>query len=394
LALNRGLEKIFNPSRRCAVSSLQKTVAAIFDAVVDEGQTSAALEAVAKFVGVSGAGSVMLNKFTGQISSAAWWGSFTGRPADYVSHYGKIDPSRALWDKAAASGRLLRVSESLPPSVLRHDEWYNEWLLAGGVCDILGTTLYESPSRKISCGLYRAIGDVDPSPRDAERLQALMPLLQNAARLRVWLIDAGYRSVLGSGRLQHLARGAILTDAGGRVVEANQAAERILRLGDGLTIRDGQICARRNFETTKLACLIASAAGSGRGLSAGCMLVTRDGGRPSYVIRVGPVSAGEAGYDLPMAVVLVSVPNDNRVSEGELAELYGLSPAESRVAIALAQGKRLTELAAEWGLQITTLRTQLSSILKKCEVERQSDLVRIVSSIPVVHPLLSETDHT
>ena len=45
-------------------------------------------------------------------------------------------------------------------------------------------------------------------------------------------------------------------------------------------------------------------------------------------------------------------------------------------------------------LQITTLRTQLSSILKKCDVERQSDLVPIVSSIPVVHPLPSETDHT
>jgi DNA-binding CsgD family transcriptional regulator len=65
-------------------------------------------------------------------------------------------------------------------------------------------------------------------------------------------------------------------------------------------------------------------------------------------------------------------------------ETDGLSPAESRLAVAVAFGKRLSELAGEFGVQITTLRTQLSSILKKCEVERQSDLVRLISNIPVV----------
>jgi DNA-binding NarL/FixJ family response regulator len=94
-----------------------------------------------------------------------------------------------------------------------------------------------------------------------------------------------------------------------------------------------------------------------------------------------------------MAMILVSILDENCVSEGELAELYGLSPAESRVAIALAQGKKLTALATEFGVQITILRTQLSSILKKCEVERQSDLVRLISNIPAVRELPDETEH-
>jgi DNA-binding CsgD family transcriptional regulator/PAS domain-containing protein len=374
------------------MARFDQTVASIFDAVIDDRQTPIALEAVAKFVGVSGVGCVMRNKFTGQASSAVWWGCFTGRPADYISHYSKIDPSRGIWDDAAACGTLLRVSECLPGSILRSDEWYNEWLLRGGICDILGTTLYESPSRKMSVGLYRAIGDAGPFPRDAEQLQALMPMLRNAARLHVGLIDAGYRSALGRASIEQLAAGAIFTDGEGQIVETNQAGERILRIGDGLTMRDGQISARRSFETAKLASLIASAVGSGSRLSAGCMLVARDGGRPSYVVRVAPVSVRLAANGLPMAMVLISVPDENRVPEPELAELYGLSPAESRIAIALAQGTRLTELAAELGLRITTLRTQLSSILRKCEVERQSDLVRLVWSIPALQPVPSETE--
>jgi len=205
------------------------------------------------------------------------------------------------------------------------------------------------------------------------------------------LIDMGYRSAIMRGRLDHDAAGVMFTDKDGRVIETNQAAERILRLADGLTIRNGQICARRSFETAKLAEFVAKAATNSHP-SAGCLLIGRDGGRPAYIVRIAPVTAGLGGYDLPMAMVLVSAPDENRVSESELSELYGLSPAECRLAMAVAYGKRLNDLAGEFGVQITTLRTQLSSVLKKCEVERQSDLVRLISNIPVVRLTPSETE--
>ena len=66
-----------------------------------------------------------------------------------------------------------------------------------------------------------------------------------------------------------------------------------------------------------------------------------------------------------------------------MAEFFGLSPAESRLAVALLAGKKLSEIAMEFGVQITTLRTQLSSILRKTGVTRQIDLIRLLSNIPV-----------
>jgi len=57
-----------------------------------------------------------------------------------------------------------------------------------------------------------------------------------------------------------------------------------------------------------------------------------------------------------------------------------LSPAEARIAAAMMAGKRLSEVAADRGVQITTVRTQLGSILKKVGVKRQSDLLRVLSS--------------
>jgi DNA-binding CsgD family transcriptional regulator/PAS domain-containing protein len=375
-----------------SLTAHDKTVASIFDALLDERLTPSALEAVAKYVGAAGAAYLLVNKLTSQVSSVARWGCSTANVADYLTHYSKIDPFRPI-QEAAASGNLARVTEHLPQSVLRRDEWYNDFILKGGVCDILGTKLHESSAHMVIVGLYRAVGDVNPDPWDLEAVRALMPSLRNAAALHLGLIDIGYRSAIVRGRLDHLAAGVMFADTDGRIIETNRAAERILRVADGLTMRDGRICARRNFETTKLAELIARATAATQGHpSAGCLLIGRDGGRPAYIVRVAPVTAGLAGYELPMAMILVSAPDENRVSADELAELYGLSPAESRLAIAVAFGKRLSELAGEFGVQITTLRTQLSSVLKKCEVERQTDLVRLISNIPVVRLTSNEEE--
>jgi DNA-binding CsgD family transcriptional regulator len=360
-----------------------KTVGSMFDAVLDERLTSIALEAVADFVGASSITYMLVSKFTRRVSTSVTWGSFTGSRADYLVHYSKIDPFLAMLKKTACSS-LTVLSERLPDSRLCHDEWYNDFTLRGGTRDLLGSKLHESPSHIALIGLHRAIGEVRSTPRQAERLQTLIGPLCNAAGLHVGLVDIGYRSAIGRARIDNLAAGAIFTGGDGRIIDANQAGEQILRAGDGLTMRNGKISARRSSETAKLARLIADAAAAGRGVpSSGCMLIARDDGHSPYVVRVAPVGAGRDGYDLPMAMLVISsTPDEDRVSPGELAELYGLSPAESRIALALSCGKKLPELVGRYGVQITTLRTQLSSILRKCGVARQSDLVRLISTIP------------
>jgi DNA-binding NarL/FixJ family response regulator len=369
-----------------------EAVACLFDAVLDERLAPAALKAVANYVGASGAAYLLVNKLTRQVSTITSWGCFTGSQADYLTHYGRIDPFRVIQEEAA-SGALARLTDCLPPSVLSRDEWYNDFILKGGVRDVLGTKLHENRSHMVIVGLHRAVGDNRPIPEDAEALRMLMAPLRNAARLHVGLINIGFRSAIARGRLDHLHAGVVFTDGSGRIIETNRAGEAILRAGDGLTMRNGQICARRSFETTKLTYLIANAtAASESDLSAGSMLIGRDGGLPSYVVRVAPVRNRSAGYNLPAAMIVVSTPEENLISEQELAALYGLSPTESRLAVALARGKRMNQLPSELGVQISTLRTQLSSILRKCGVERQADLVRLIASIPVVQPVPGATE--
>ena len=116
----------------------------------------------------------------------------------------------------------------------------------------------------------------------------------------------------------------------------------------------------------------------------GRMLVrSRDTGLP-YVLTVTRLAPELSVFDRPLAMVLATATRQGALAAADLAELFGLSPAESRLAVALMAGKKLRDIAIDTGLQTTTLRSQLSAIFKKVGAGRQVDLLRILTSIPVI----------
>jgi DNA-binding CsgD family transcriptional regulator len=83
-----------------------------------------------------------------------------------------------------------------------------------------------------------------------------------------------------------------------------------------------------------------------------------------------------------MALIIVVDPEARCPNADDLSAYFGLSFAESRLAIRLMSGKTLGAIAAEFGSATATLRSQLRSILKKIRVERQADLLLVLASVP------------
>jgi DNA-binding CsgD family transcriptional regulator len=179
--------------------------------------------------------------------------------------------------------------------------------------------------------------------------------------------------------LDQLCAGVIVTDNTGLIIEMNLAASAIVQLADGVLIREGRVCARRVFETVRVAKLIEGATKEPFGASGGRMLIGRSDGLPPYVLGVLPLHAAPVD-DRRFALIIIVDPVRYVPSANDLVELFGLSPAEARIAAELMTGKSLADIAATAGVQITTVRTQLRSILRKVGVKRQFDLVRILSS--------------
>jgi DNA-binding CsgD family transcriptional regulator len=62
-----------------------------------------------------------------------------------------------------------------------------------------------------------------------------------------------------------------------------------------------------------------------------------------------------------------------------LAAVFGLTPAEARLAAIMAEGRDPERAAEELGIARVTARNQLKAIFAKTDTHRQSELVAMLS---------------
>jgi len=363
-----------------------RAIASIYDAALAPELWPAALKCVSEALGAAGAAYLVENRRTGHVEWASQMGPADNLTGQYLAYYSNIDPYRPMHD-AAPAGSWLRLSTLLPRSTLSKDEWYNDFVLRCGVADVLGARLFKNSSHITILGVHQEATQTPLAPERAPIFGELLEVLTNAARLDFELRQIGWQSRVALRALDSLSSGVIVTESDGRIVKLNSAAESIVRRGDALIIRNGRLCSLRTFETEKLAKLIAAASPRAPvAPAAGRIPIGRCGEGPAYVLTVAPL-----GFDVicgasPLAMILIADLRGRSLSETALAELFGLSPAESRLAGALMTGKRLNDIAACSGVKITTLRTQLRSILRKVGVDRQTQLVQVLSKVQAIEP--------
>jgi DNA-binding CsgD family transcriptional regulator len=70
------------------------------------------------------------------------------------------------------------------------------------------------------------------------------------------------------------------------------------------------------------------------------------------------------------------------IDSGLLYAVFGLTPAECRIATLLAEGLSLKQIAQVQGTQHETVRKQLRSIYQKTETNRQPELIRLLLHLP------------
>ena len=362
----------------------RRTISNIYDAALAPDLWPAALQSVMDEAGAVGAGYSLFNKRTERVEWLSQSGPLVGREADYFSHYHALDHYRPILEVLPA-GRWLWISECLPETVLRRDEWYNDYLLRAGIDEAVGVRLFESASHVVVFGVSHGNDRAPFTAAGTAALQELLEPLAKAARLHIELGSLGWEPAIALRALDQLAAAVIVADSDGRVIQANRAAERVLQRGDGLTVRDGKLGALHVFDSERFDASIAAAAAEQKtGAAIGRMRIRRHDGHPPYMLTVAPLGADLALYGRSLALIVFGDPDEKTPSERELAEFFRLSPAESRLAVALLAGKKLVEIAADFGVQITTLRTQLSSILRKTGVTRQVDLIRLLSNVPMI----------
>ena len=179
--------------------------------------------------------------------------------------------------------------------------------------------------------------------------------------------------------------GVIQLDRRGRVVAASGHAGDLLRRGDGLSDRGGSLHARAPADDAALQALLARAlprcGGQGAG---GSMMVRRTLDLPGLVLHVSPVDEGgtdRRAHRVAALVLVIDPTSRMRIDPALVAATLGLTPMESRVAVWLAEGKTVRDIARASGRTENTIRWHMKNIFAKQGIGRQFELVQLVRSL-------------
>ena len=114
------------------------------------------------------------------------------------------------------------------------------------------------------------------------------------------------------------------------------------------------------------------------------MLLRRSAVSPPFVVHVKPVGAPQPDYGARhvAALMLIVEPGGrHRVDPDLVATTLQLTLAETRVAVWLAEGKSVRDIAEATGHAERTIYWHLRRIYRKQSISRQVDLVRMVLSL-------------
>ena len=304
--------------------------------------------------------------------------------ARYNAYFGRIDPRREAADKVPVGG-VFACQELFDDRFVARNEFYQDFLIPGGLRYMLGSTLARSPKHQASLALLRANGRPAFDRADIAAASRLAPHLQRALQMILSNSDARDALIAGEVSLDGLDEGVVLLNAAGKAGHVNAAGRAMLHAASSVRIVRGRL------RPTDGRCASRFDAAWEEVVSTGM---------PQSVYACGPQGATDAHS---VSITLSRLPSEGTLFAfwghryvalltrrerkaipgiGQLVALFGLTEVEARLAQAVARGHSLGDFAKERGVRISTVRTQWLGVLAKTGMRRQQDLVGLLSRLP------------
>lgn len=348
----------------------------IYDAALERKEWPRLLNTLASAVQGNGALLRQMDMRTRAISFYETAGYDPQYVRAYREHYYQFDPYQNFFQTVAV-GELHPADGVLDPRQRRKGTYFNEFELPQDKIFNLGGVLCRDGSADIQIAIQRGSGEGDYSARDYRLLQLLIPHVVRAVRMHRLLETAEYRQNLALAVLDQLRLGVLLYDAAGRLFHCNSMAEDLFAAGV-VALREGALALHAGADNAKLRKLMSDAR-QGLGGDMRCNVGNEREGMHLWVV---PLSCERSRGDLDSVsggtAVFISRLGPLHLPWRRIAHHYGLTPAESRLAAALADGNSLGQAAETLGITYGTARIQLKAVFAKTGARRQSELVAML----------------
>ena len=305
---------------------------------------------------------------------------------DFFPHDERVSRLMQLPDR-----RVTHVSDLYSERELKTSATYNDLLRRTECQSSLHVRMNGPDGLDVILVFADPVDAVGWSSGRIETLERLVGHIRQFVRVRHALVSADGLAASLADLLDRTKIGVIYLDHRGMIVNANSNARAVLREGDGLSDRAGSLRARLAADDAKLGSLLRDALPDrGRQPAGGSMTVERSPLLPRLVLHVQPVterrhadsehSLGRAAPSVAALVLVVDPGSRTHIDAGIVAETLHLTQAESQVAVALAEGSTVRDIARATHRQVSSVKWLAKQIHAKCGITRRAELVHTVIS--------------
>lgn len=296
----------------------------------------------------------------------------------YYRQYAALNP---LDYEHMEAGRTYGFDDFVNEDEFRHSVYYLEHCHPLGIDHALvlfigeaqGLRAWLNFSRSDSGGAYR--------PEETAQLLTLAPHLHRALRIYSSLERQRLESLAYRRTGDSLNLATLLMDEHGRIGSMNDSARQLIDSHPSLALRDGRLAWARPDDQRQFDNRLQSLLKDGSAQDYGALAVGVGSPRPlSVLMRRMPRQGADMRHTGAAVVVYLKERGQAAASPKTeiVSTLFGLTPTESRLAVMLADGCSLQEIATALGITEQTARTYSKRIFSKTGASRQSDLVRLV----------------
>ena len=298
----------------------------------------------------------------------------------YYPHDERVPRLRGL-----ADCQLVRCAQLYTDREKKTSPAYNEMLRRAASQDGLSARMNGPGGSHIVWTVTDPIDSGGWQSAQIDMIKRLLPHLRRYVRVRQALFDARALRTSLTCLLGNRRCGVIQLDWRGRIVEANDLARDCLRERDGLFDQGGYLRARRPLDHANLQKMLKrSLPRLGCPGVSGSVTIGRISVEAPLVAHALPVGERHWEFSAPRVAVLVLVADPQgkaHIDPGVVAIALGITPAESRVAVRLATGESVRDIAMKTGRKESTIRGHVKHIQHKTGICRQTELVRRVLAL-------------
>ena len=298
-----------------------------------------------------------------------------------------IDPSLRPIPLSPFTGmkpdRLVTISDLMTESEWRASVYFRDWCQMHDVFHVMAADIGTRDGSVYGFRVTRPESSPPFSSAELDLARRLLPHIKRALNLSSAVSQDRRVNTLYGHAMTQLMIGVVVLDQNGEVIEANPAAKAILDMSDGLRVLGTQLEATYANDNRKLQRMIRDALAhpeASKVTLTEAMSISRPSGQMSWGAVVQSISSDQwsEGRQRPSAAVFVRDTEGKAAPPVRLAQqLFQLTPAETALAIQLANGLSLEEAAEALNIRRNTARAHLRSIFSKTGVRRQTELVRI-----------------